>query len=166
MTATTRFSGFGEAARVYAEHAHVVEAMYEALCADLLAFFQAVSAEAKRRSPAITDESSSQYHYWCIAAPGGLVPCLQWAVDDPAVVHACELRMTAVCDKATPKQCAALAALATDPRFLPHCQPSSGGPWRLFRVVLPLRGTEPIDTVAEFVASLLTAMAERLDNPS
>lgn len=156
------FSGFSEAARLFAQYYTVVEKMRKEFDQNVDAFLDALHGQLKvqlgeRLQQRITQDRSR--YWWLAEASENKDAHVQlWIVcDAPEIVQPGKLKLTAVAPFASKDQStlSRFARIAKEAPLSSYCRPASGGPWSLFTVELSYQSSDPVDGLARPIADVL-----------
>jgi hypothetical protein len=154
---------FSEAARLYAEHAAVVELMQRELHKGIASFLDAVrSALHSMVAPeTLREKQTGAYRYWWLADEADDMenhPLLWFEARRPAIVHPGHLAMTACAPRASAAERARYVALSKGPPLAQYCKSGKGGTWSLFTFTVTYTDGDPVEQVAEPISQLLRSL--------
>jgi hypothetical protein len=156
---------FSDAARAYAEHWGVVDAVAKQFNKEVDDFFDALRQRVQDVLPQLKEKKvqSGGSRYWCLADSDRSLerhPQLLFGsvAERPEIVTPGRLRVLAIAPTASKEQLPRLVAVAEDTALRPYAQKLSGGTWSLFRLVLPCGGQNAVEQVAAILVAALTAL--------
>jgi hypothetical protein len=156
------FKQFGEASRMYAKYASVVDQMYEAFKADLLAFLEAVRDQltAETQDGTLIEEVKSAYRSWWIeddeTKDNESPPHVYVETGDPLIIHPGQLTATASVSGLGESERAQISALQTSMRLPQNCKITKAG--GIFTVLISYHESDPVGAVTEALGTILKAL--------
>lgn len=161
----TIFTGFDEAARLYADNYAVVKEMEKAYRENVTCCLSALEDAVKRCLEPVSFRmySTSAYRYWCSGEGGHRHrPYLWFAHNDPSFIDHRGISLLAVApDCASVRQVEALRGLVLGADL---DQGRRTGGFELFDFVVDFNGDNFVEVAAKQIAVILTAMAEAFDS--
>ena len=161
------FGQFSEAAKLYAQHWVVVEAMatefQKSVDVFLDALYERIGAIVAPSQLQQKLVDSTRNRYWWLAEDDrdrDAYPQLWLDGRLPTIVVPGELRFTAIAPRATGEQLRRLADLATQPALARFCAKATGRAWSLFTVVVQYPDTDPVESAAEPIATVLMTLRD------
>lgn len=166
------FNGFGEAAKLYAANAPIIDEMFRAFYEDMTNFCEALGEAIKGYVPDELFKSNTSKE---VAEADGL-PKYQfaWLADDDkpwqrhaylwmdlwdsSLVTSNELLLKSSAPNLSDEQLNRLWTIPGDERFKDFCTLKGRKRWSIFRVHIQLPPNDPIDFAAERIAAVLKAM--------
>jgi hypothetical protein len=157
------FTGFDEAARLYAQYWAVVDSMYKAFEQNVDGFLDAIRDQIGQLiAPAhLQERQTPGYRYWGIAKDDmdkDAYPQLWLSTREAKIVLPGELRMTAVAPRAEAQELRRLADVATQHNLSSYCKSAGGGRWSLFYVLVSYPQQDPATHAAKPIADVLLAL--------
>ncbi len=152
------FTGFGEAAKLFALHKSVVDEMEKAFKACVSAYLDAVEMRLREELPGLnleSDEPGRQRYWWTDTKdqPAGTGCPYVWVPnDDVRIITDSQLRAGVWADGASADLNEAVSADVRAVSWQSNCKPNPSGGWFAMDIGL---GSDPIGAVAAPVALLL-----------
>lgn len=153
---------FGEAARLYAENAQIVEAMRQEFNDAVRHFLDRLAAEAATMlpEPVHTHDMPASRYLWMAPtnADREAWAHLWLATNKPEIVHPGSLDFTCAAPRADQATLARLVGVASLPQFSGWCRKGSGKNWSVLTGTLKYTAGGPIAAPARQLADLLRAL--------
>ena len=167
MTDMVRFS---DPARLYAEHAAIVELMEREFLQSISNFLDSIVAALRPmvnpetlREKQTGKQGTRSFRYWWLAdTPDDMEahPLLWFETGLSAIVDPGRLAMTVCTPRATKDERVRYMAVSKEPALAPYSKSASGGTWSLFTFTVTYADGDPIEQVAEPISRLLLALRQ------
>jgi hypothetical protein len=156
------FESFSELSHLYAENYSVIDFVTKQFQHEVEAFLDEVrEAIFVATSGTSSEKVTPGYRYWWIGGSDSDKdhhPQLSIGTWLPEIIHPGEVILNAVAPSASADRRHALVAVAKRPEFAAIHRPWNGGPWSLFKAVVPYQKENPVERVSRVTASLLLTL--------